>query len=465
MPGPFTITAATHNAHVDATRRGEAFFTVFNASGGPIRGQAQIRTEDPAAAAWLSVRGDAEWDFDVAGTQQITVQIAAPPDAPAGRYPFRLTMVGVENPDELFSEGPSVTFDVTEVEEEKEPFPWWLAAIVAGVLVIGAVIAGTAISLTNVKIPRVRGLTIAQASDAIEDAGLQVAGESIETYNDDLTQGLVLDTDPSTVKQVRRGTVITLIVSGGPEPIPLPDVTDRTRADAREILESACSAYPCVHVIVQLEPSADVDRGRVIRTDPAQGTGVPPGSDVTIFVSSGPPRVEVPDLTGATLSQAESALRDAGLQAGQRQEEKSIDIAEDHVIRTDPSAGTEVEEGTSVALVVSSGRPIIIRQLVTFENGNPEPDLVRWRCQDSLVVAVCMLQLQQEPIEIQDGRDWTARTLQNLIQENGNLAGNTQSQVVDDFTLQVAFTSFGPFSERRFLEALSEIKIPVYVNE
>jgi hypothetical protein len=139
MPGPFTITSATNSVKLDDNHQGAAVFTVFNGSGRPIRGQAQLEAEDPAATGWLSLEGEAEQDFDIAAAQQMTVEIKVPSDAPSGSYPFRLDMVGVENPDELYSEGPTVTFQVPEAEE-KEPFPWWIVAVVAGVIVIAGII-------------------------------------------------------------------------------------------------------------------------------------------------------------------------------------------------------------------------------------------------------------------------------------------------------------------------------------
>lgn len=135
MPGPFAITAVTNSVGLDANRRGTASFTVFNASGRPVRGRAQLVSEDPAAAAWLTLDGEPERDLPIADTEQYTVQIAVPPDAPAGSYPFRLDMVGVENPDEDYTAGPTVTFVVPE-PAPKKPFPWWILLVIGGVLVV-----------------------------------------------------------------------------------------------------------------------------------------------------------------------------------------------------------------------------------------------------------------------------------------------------------------------------------------
>jgi len=126
MPSPFSVTAASNSVSLDAQRRGQAPFTVFNASGRPIRGRARLAAESPQASGWLSLAGAAERDFPIAGAEQYTVHIAAPRDAEPGSYAFRLDVVGVENPDELFTQGPSVTFELSGATPKKG-FPWWIA--------------------------------------------------------------------------------------------------------------------------------------------------------------------------------------------------------------------------------------------------------------------------------------------------------------------------------------------------
>jgi beta-lactam-binding protein with PASTA domain len=462
MPGPFTITTASNSTQLNADRRGEASFTIFNATGHPIRGQARLRAEDPTAAPWLSLKEEAEQDFDVDDTQQVTVQIAVPPDAPPGRYAFRLDMVGVENPDEFFSAGPGVNFEVPEPEPERKPFPWWIAAV-AGVLVVGGIIAAVLLWPRSVVVPTVAESTITEATEALEAIKLKVSSEPREAFSDDIARSLVINTDPPAGQEVRQGTRMTLIVSDGPEPVRLPDVYDRTRADARDILTDACARDPCVEVVVQLEPSRTVDRGRVIATDPEKDSVVPQGSDVTLIVSSGLPTVRVPDLTGATIEQAEAELTAVELQVSGTNTEKSVEIPKDQVIRTDPSAGTEVEIDTSVALVVSSGRPIAVRHLIRMERGNPVGDLItHW---DGLGTGFYWtLHLDRGNVELADGRRWNADTAYEILMNNENLNNNLWSvNQIDNYTLRV--TPLSIWKNMTLLEDLAQISIKVYTTE
>lgn len=142
MANPFGITAATNTLFLDAQRQAQAAFTVSNLSGRRLRGRARLETPDPVTAPWLALQGEAERDFAIAGTQQYDARITVPPDAPPGNYSFRLDMAGVDNPDEEFVQGPSVAFEVPVPKPAPRPLPWWVPAIVIGVvLVVGGVVA------------------------------------------------------------------------------------------------------------------------------------------------------------------------------------------------------------------------------------------------------------------------------------------------------------------------------------
>jgi hypothetical protein len=139
MPGPFDVTAATNTIRLDAQRRGEAAFTVFNNSGRALRGRATLVAATPAIVPWLALEGANERDFDVAATQQFSVQIAAPPDAAPGVYTFRLDALDVALPDEGLSTGPSVNFEVPAPPPPPPPkrtIPWWIWLVIGGVVLL-----------------------------------------------------------------------------------------------------------------------------------------------------------------------------------------------------------------------------------------------------------------------------------------------------------------------------------------
>lgn len=104
--------------------------------------------------------------------------------------------------------------------------------------------------------------------------------------------------------------------------------------------------------------SDTVDRGSVISTDPAPGDRVRGNESVKLVVSRGPEIVKVPDVAGASLTDARRALKEAGLAPGMVTREFSDDVGRGEVVRTDPGAGEERHPDSAVALVVSKGSPV-----------------------------------------------------------------------------------------------------------
>lgn len=95
--------------------------------------------------------------------------------------------------------------------------------------------------------------------------------------------------------------------------------------------------------------------GEVLSQDPVAGARADEGSTVTLEVSRGPGEVQVPSVDGLGERRATAQLTNAGLVVGRvvRQEDESV--REGRVIRSSPAAGTTVDRGSEVTLVVSSG--------------------------------------------------------------------------------------------------------------
>ena len=141
-------------------------------------------------------------------------------------------------------------------------------------------------------------------------------------------------------------------LAGTPEPEPdptVPDVAGQSAADATAALVGAG-----FDVAEMEQASDDVAEGVAIGTDPAAGTQAPAGTTVTLFVSTGPSTVEVPDVVGQPVADAVAELEGLGFTTSQ-EEQSSDDVEEGLVISTNPSGGTAVAPGTEVVVVVSTG--------------------------------------------------------------------------------------------------------------
>jgi hypothetical protein len=106
--GPvFTVTTPSVSVQLSQNRIGEVPFTVTNVSDRKLRARARITPGAGAPAGWFSLAGDSEQDFEIGAARQFVVRVDPPLGAPAGTYTFRLDAVGIENPDDDYSEGPS----------------------------------------------------------------------------------------------------------------------------------------------------------------------------------------------------------------------------------------------------------------------------------------------------------------------------------------------------------------------
>jgi serine/threonine-protein kinase len=237
--------------------------------------------------------------------------------------------------------------------EKKSPWPWIIAAVCA--LLIGLILWGL-LRDNTVDVPRVTGSTLDRAVSELNSEGFSV-GEVLRVQRD-APVNRVLDQDP--VGESDRDCAlfgwfcsdpdVNLTVSSGPGQVQIPDLAGQTREDAEQVLDEAG-----LGVAVETTPSNDVPADVVIETDPAAGESVRRGTQVTLVVSSGPSQVAVPPVVGQTLSAAEQQLSARGLEASSSEEESERPAGE--VISQSPDAGTRVDPGSTVSLVVSSGPP------------------------------------------------------------------------------------------------------------
>jgi beta-lactam-binding protein with PASTA domain len=225
----------------------------------------------------------------------------------------------------------------------------------------GASVApGSGVALTvstgpgTVSVPDVVGLTQNAAENALVNAGL-VVGPISTASSDVVPAGRVISQEPAGGASVAPGASVALVISSGLPPVTVPDVVDLTQAAAESAIEGAGLVVGAVQTAI----SESVPAGRVMSQNPGAGSSVDAGSSVALVVSIGPTAVTVPDVLGLSQAAAESAIGDAGLLVGPISTSSSNTVPEGHVISQDPGGGASVAPGASVALVISSGLPLV----------------------------------------------------------------------------------------------------------
>ncbi len=133
----------------------------------------------------------------------------------------------------------------------------------------------------------------------------------------------------------------------------VPAVLEMTQAKAEKTLRDDGLGVKVVRGF-----SSNVERGHVMKTDPATGKQIRGTGTVTVTISRGPEIVEVPDLSGTPVADARRKLRDRGLVPATVTRQFSDEVAKGSVIRTDPVAGTKRRPDTGVGLTVSRGSAV-----------------------------------------------------------------------------------------------------------
>jgi serine/threonine-protein kinase len=231
---------------------------------------------------------------------------------------------------------------------------WISYAVIAAILLalIGGGIAIAAVSTQagTVAAPSLVGLTQTKATDAVSATGLSL---KIVTRTADDPADIVIAQDPAPGTFVSDGGTVTLVVSRGPPPVAIPDVSTQSPADAQATLEAQ-------GFVVQVKRQYDenVPADAVIGTDPPSGAKLARDSTLSLLVSDGPAPVPVPDVSKKSYDQAAAQLSAAGFTPS-RDDVFSDTVAKDQVIGTDPPAGQGANRGATVVVHVSKGPEMV----------------------------------------------------------------------------------------------------------
>jgi len=210
------------------------------------------------------------------------------------------------------------------------------------------------VSKATFTMPDVKGKPRADAVNDLINVGLQDPTNAVVSQEVDSGQpaGTVVASDPPAGAEVpKAGQKVTLQVAREPQ-IMMPNVVGQESQTAQQLLQQAG-----FQVSVQSEQSDTVPSGRVTRTDPAANAQVKRGSAVTMFVSTGPQLVDVPNVVGQTQNQAQQILQQAGFQVFVSQQGVSNPADNGRVLAQNPSGGGREPKGSGVTLTVGRFPP------------------------------------------------------------------------------------------------------------
>jgi serine/threonine-protein kinase len=216
--------------------------------------------------------------------------------------------------------------------------------LVVGGLLLARINSGS--SKPDVEVPSVIGLQEQPATVTLQQRKFVVRVDRLPSTR---PKGEVFGQDPQAGTLLNEGETVLLRVSAGEGSVKIPVVEDKLAEEARLDLEAAGFT-----VTTAEETSDTIAEGNAVRTNPASGRSVPVDTPITLFVSTGKPKVTVPNVVGLTLNDALVQLQTAGL-TPQTTRQASPTVPIDSVISSDPPGGASIAKGSVVKLVISSG--------------------------------------------------------------------------------------------------------------
>ena len=199
-------------------------------------------------------------------------------------------------------------------------------------------------------VPDMRGMDEFTAIVEVFTQGLTV-GIITDQYDNSVAAGLVISHTPAAGETVEAGSEVDMVISLGSTPVSVPTVIGMTQSEA---VDTLIAAGLFIDEITH-EYNDVVDEGLVYSQSPLQGSAVPAGTPVALWISRGPHRISVPPVVGLALETAVTAIENAELVAGSLIEQYSDDVAAGSVISQNPDADTVVDSGSAVDLVISKG--------------------------------------------------------------------------------------------------------------
>jgi serine/threonine protein kinase len=214
-------------------------------------------------------------------------------------------------------------------------------------------------SPTLVEIPDLTGSEQAQALEDLQSLGFKVGIENSAHPN--VPSGAVIRTQPTANTVTNPDTLVTIIVSVGPEAFPIPYIVDLETERAIYVIEE--SGF---NVGQQLEVNDDnIPRGFIISQNPVAGTKMSPGSNVDLVISAGPSLIEISDLSRKSPEDAIQILETLGFEY-ELVEEYSENVDVGLVSHTVPGVGEIVTPDQIIQVIVSLGLKIEVPNVVGY---------------------------------------------------------------------------------------------------
>ena len=239
-----------------------------------------------------------------------------------------------------------------------------LGILITIILVFDFILMPLYVSGSELNVPNVVGMTEEEAFQTLEDADFNpsIADTS---FGVSLPPGRIFLQKPESGKLVKEGRTIYLFISGGEQVISVPLLKGKSVRDARLSLERIGLKLGSIEELASTQP-----KDMVFDQQFAEGTSLRKGQSVGISVSigKGAGEIEVPDLIGKSLTEAERIISDSTLTVGKINYQISSTLLPNTVLDQYPAPGNKLNSGNTVDLFITKEGKIQERAEFPEEN-------------------------------------------------------------------------------------------------
>lgn len=232
---------------------------------------------------------------------------------------------------------------------------WIWALVISLLLVSSGAIAGWYFTFGpggTVTVPNIQGKTAVQAESLLTKAQLKV--KTVREYSDTVSQDKAIRTNPKAGSKARKNSLVTLYISRGIEYVKVPELVGKDQEQAVALLKEAK-----LKLAEKVEEYSDeVEKGKIISTDPTAGTSLHHDSPVKLTISKGKEPIKLPDLAGKNEAEATKILADLKVKM-EKSTEYSDSVARGKVISQEPAAESTVYHGDKVKVRISLGPEMV----------------------------------------------------------------------------------------------------------
>ncbi len=222
--------------------------------------------------------------------------------------------------------------------------------------------------VAKVSVPQVMSMTVQNATQTLESAGLKPEVKSVEGP-DDATVNTVVRQDPIKGVEVEKGSTVTITVNLGPAKGQIPGGLLGQDKDAviRTLQGLGFTKVTAVEAVNE-PPTAQANK--VTALNPVEGATIAKSTPITVTFATG--KSKVPNLVGYSRDTAIKTAQDAGFTKYKVTEQESTQTA-NTVLSTNPPADTLVDRTTELVIVVAKAIPSAAPTVTVTASPPPPP--------------------------------------------------------------------------------------------